>query len=79
LEDYCSIAKYEVNGAIDVALPVKLALCMGHEGVLEAHDGAPVEDGEIGGRPERHRLSLLSSGSVLEGHVPCNEVETIYA
>jgi len=49
LQHHCCIAKYEVNGAVDVALPVKLALCMGHERVLEAHDGAPVEDGEIGG------------------------------
>lgn len=49
LEYNCSISKYKVYCAIDVAFSIELALGMDHEGVLVTLDGTPVEDGEIRG------------------------------
>lgn len=49
LEDYGGVAENEVDGAVDVAFSVELALGVDHESVLVALDGATVEDREIGG------------------------------
>jgi len=44
LENNCSVTKYEVNCAVDVALLKELSLSVDVEGVLVSFDAALVED-----------------------------------
>ena len=66
LEHRCGVAEDEVDGAVDVALFVELALGVGVESVLVALEAAAVEDGEVGAGAQRHRLVVLWAGGVAE-------------
>lgn len=71
------VSEDEIDGAVNVALLVKLALRVDVESVLKAFESAAVEDGEIGAGPERHRLVVLRSGGVSEGNVTGDESVSI--
>ena len=45
LQDHCSVTKYKVNRAIDVAFPIELSIGVDIEGVLEPFKAASVEHG----------------------------------
>lgn len=66
LDDDGGIAEDEVDGAVDVAWFIELALRVDEEGVLVALETAGVEDGEVGGGPEGDRLAALWTGGVAE-------------
>lgn len=76
LEDNGRVPEYEVNGAIDVALAVELALRVSVEGVLVADDVAPVDHSVVRSDTEGHRLVLARPRPVLERYVPCYETGT---
>lgn len=73
LEDCCTIAEDEVDGAVDVALTVELAEGMGVECVLVALDAASEEGGLVRVDTEGHGLVVLGPCCVSEGHVSCDE------
>lgn len=73
LEDGSGVAEDKVDGAVDVGVPVELAVGMGVEGVLVALDGATVDDGPVRADPQSHPLVLGRAGGVLEGDVPRHE------
>ncbi|CAA6664802.1 unnamed protein product [Spirodela intermedia] len=73
LEDCHSVAEDEVDGAVDVAVAVELALGVHVERVLIALEAAAVEDGEVRAGAESHRLVLRRPRRVLEGDVPRDE------
>ena len=67
------VATDEVDGAVDVAVAVELALRVDVQGVLVALEAAAVEDRVVGARPEGHGLVFRRSGGVLEGYVLSDE------
>jgi len=79
LEDDGGVAEDEVDGAVDDAGFEELALCLDEESVLEAFEGAGIEDGEIGCRPESHRLAFFLTRRVAERDSACDESKAIYS
>lgn len=77
LEDYGRVAEDEVDGAVDVARFVELALRMDEESVLIPLEPARIEHRQIRGRPERHRLPSLWARRVAEGDAPGYESDAI--
>lgn len=73
LDDGDGVAEDEVDGAVNVAVAVELALRVDVQGVLVAFEAAAVEDGVVGAGPESHRLLILRSGGVFERHVLSDE------
>lgn len=76
LEDDGRVPEDEVDGPVNVALAVELALRVRIEGILIADDIAPVDHGVIRPDSEGHRLVLARPRPVLERYVTCNETGT---
>ena len=69
LEDDGGVAKDEVNGAVDVAFAVELAVGVGVEGVLVGLEAAPEEGGEVGAAAERNGLAFARPRRVSDRQV----------
>lgn len=66
-----AVAEDEVNGAVDVALPVELAEGVRVEGVLVAFDAAAVEGRTVRVDSECDGLAVVWSCCVAKCNVPC--------
>lgn len=73
LENGDCVSEDEIDGAVDVALPVELAVGVGEEGVLVSRNAATVEDGTIRSDVQSHGLSAFRTCVVVEPHVSSDE------
>ncbi|CAA6664574.1 unnamed protein product [Spirodela intermedia] len=78
LEHDGSVAEDEVDGTVDVALPVELAEGVHIEGVLVSRHDAAVERREVSVHSEGRCLALRRPRCVVESYVPCEESFTGY-